>query len=195
MRVPSILRNECKGVTQRKTLDVQGGARHCVSMKRLVLAMILIAFPALAQSIRTGPETGRPLPRYESLRFAEVNLRRGAGEDYPIAWIYRLYGLPVQVFQEFRDWRHVRDHDGSTGWMHKTQLGTARTALVEGDVASLYEEPDAGTGVVARVEPGLILRLEECAVDWCAVEIKGYRGWIAKTGLWGVDAGEVFEDD
>ncbi len=155
--------------------------------------MAVLASPAFAQSI--GPETGRPLPRYESLRFAEVNLRKGAGEDYPIAWVYNLYGLPVQIVQEFMDWRRVRDHDGTTGWIHKSQLGTARTALVRDEIAELHEDADTEAKVIARVEPGVALRLEACDLDWCRAEVKGYGGWVPKTGLWGVDADEAFEDD
>jgi len=157
--------------------------------------MAVLASPALAQSIGIGPETARPLPRYESLRFDEVNLRKGASEDHPIAWIYNLYGLPVQIEQEFTDWRRVRDHDGMTGWMHKTQLGTARTALIRDEIAALHEEADTTAKVVVRVEPGVVLRLEECALDWCRATVKGYSGWVAKAGLWGVDAGEIFGDD
>jgi SH3-like domain-containing protein len=168
-------------------------------MKPLILAMVLLAtpasVPATAQSLGIGSETGAPLPRFASLKFNKVNLRRGAGEDYPIAWTFQLYGLPVEIFQEFRDWRHVRDHDGTTGWMHKSQLGSARTALIREEIADLRAEPDGTTKVVARVEPGVVLRLIECQLDWCRAKVEGYRGWVSKAGLWGVVPEDVFGQD
>lgn len=161
--------------------------------------MVVLSFAApvtaIAQSLEVGPETGAPLPRFESLRFNRVNLRRGAGEDYPIAWTFQLYGLPVQIFQEFRDWRHVRDHDGATGWMHKSQLGTARTILTRDDIADLRAEPDRDATIVARIEPGVVLTLLACRVDWCRAKVQGYRGWLQKTGHWGVLPEDEFGDD
>ena len=176
-------------------LDFRRTPSHSVTMKHVALAMLVLAFPAQAQSLGVGPETGKELPRFESLKFNKVNLRRGAGEDYPIAWTFQLYGLPVEIFQEFQDWRHVRDHDGATGWMHKSQLGTARTALVRDDITDLRSEPDESSKVVAQVEPGVVLRFIECQLDWCRVKVKGYRGWVRKDGLWGVLAEDVFGDD
>ncbi len=161
-------------------------------MKTLLFAMIVLAVPAQAQTLGVGPETGAPLPRFESLKFNKVNLRRGAGEDYPIAWTFQLYGLPVEIFQEFKDWRHVRDHDGATGWMHKSQLGTARTALVREKIVDLHAEPDATTKTVAQIEPDVVLRLIDCRVDWCRAKVEGYRGWVSKDNLWGVLPEDVF---
>ncbi len=181
---------------RHETLDLLAPTSHSVTMKRVVLAMLVLSFsgpiPAFAQSSDIGPETGAPLPRFESLRFNKVNLRRGAGEDYPIAWTFQLYGLPVQIFQEFRDWRRVRDHDGATGWMHKSQLGTARTILIQDDIVEIHAEPDAEAEVVARAEPGVVMTLLACQVDWCRAKAKGYRGWLKKPGLWGVLPEDVF---
>lgn len=174
-------------------LDFLRSPSHSVTMKRIALAMLVLAAPANAQTLVVGPETGAPLPRFESLKFNKVNLRRGAGEDYPIAWTFQLYGLPVEIFQEFKDWRHVRDHDGATGWMHKSQLGTARTALVREKMADLRADPNADAKIVAQVEPGVVLRFLDCRVDWCRVKVQGYRGWVRKDGLWGVLPEDVFD--
>ena len=49
-----------------------------------------------------GRETpsGLPVPRYVSLKFAEVNARGGPGDDYKLLWVYRAKGLPMQVIAE-----------------------------------------------------------------------------------------------
>jgi len=184
---------------RHETLDLLASTSHSVTMKHVIFAMGLVSFFApgfaLGQSTTVGPETGAALPRFESLRFNKVNLRRGAGEDYPIAWTFQLYGLPVQIFQEFRDWRHVRDHDGATGWMHKSQLGTARTVLIREDIADLRKNPNDEAEIVARVQPGVVLTLLACQVDWCKAKTKGYRGWLKKNGLWGVVPEDEFGDD
>ena len=184
---------------RHETLDLLAPTSHSVIMKHVVFAMALLVFSApvaaLGQSAGIGPETGAPLPRFESLRFNKVNLRRGAGEDYPIAWTFQLYGLPVQIFQEFRDWRRVRDHDGATGWMHKSQLGTARTVLTRESIADLRAEPSDEAEVVAQVQPGVVLTLISCQVDWCKAKAKGYRGWLLKEGHWGVLPEDEFGND
>jgi len=144
-------------------------------MKRVIFAMVLPTFSApgvaFGQSTEVGPETGAPLPRFESLRFNKVNLRRGAGEDYPIAWTFQLYGLPVQIFQD------------------------ARTVLIQDEIADVHAEPDAASKIVARVEPGVVMTLLACQVDWCRAKAQGYRGWIKKAGQWGVLPEDAFGDD
>ncbi len=157
--------------------------------------MFVLATPLNAQTLGIGPETGEPLPRFVSLKFDTVNMRRGAGEDYPIAWTFQRYGMPVKIFREFRDWRHVSDHEGTTGWIHKSQLGSARTALVRDEIANLYTGPDIATKIVARAEPGVVLRFISCQLDWCRVKVRGYRGWVRKQGLWGVVPEEEFVED
>ncbi len=175
---------------RKVVLDFPRILPHSVIMKKLLFATILLAFPAYGQTV--GPETGAPLPRFESLKFNEVNLRRGAGEDYPIAWKFRLYGLPVEIFQEFRDWRHIRDHEGATGWIHKTQLGTARTALTRQNISNLHSRPETTSDIVARIESGVVIRLINCLPDWCRGKVKGYRGWIHKKEFWGIPPEDVF---
>lgn len=180
-------------------LDFPAPPSHSVTMKTLILAMVVLAFSphgtAKAQTLGIGPETGAPLPRFASLKFNKVNLRRGAGEDYPIAWTFQLRGLPVQIFQEFRDWRHIRDHDGATGWIHRSQLSGVRTALVQDDIADLRNAPEISERVVAQVEPGVVLTLINCELDWCRAKVQGYRGWVRKDGLWGVLPEDVFGKD
>ena len=44
-----------------------------------------------------------------------------------------------------------------------------------------------GTGA----EAGAIVRLHECTIDWCRISGGGEKGWVPKTAIWGVDAGEI----
>lgn len=150
-----------------------------------VLVAALFAVPvAHAQSL--GVETGRPLPRFESLRYDEVNLRRGASEKHPIAVVYNRKGLPVEVLREYRDWRRVRDHEGTTGWIKRTQLSTTRMAMILGEVAPLHRRDAPDARVIARLSPGMVLELGDCDSAWCAVRVSGYRGYVPRRALWGV---------
>src|SRR5450759_14844 len=60
--------------------------------------------------------SGLPVPRFVSLKAGRVNVRVGPGEDYKIAWIFTRPGLPIEVIQEFDNWRRIRDSDGTVGW-------------------------------------------------------------------------------
>ncbi len=69
-----------------------------------------------------GTVTGLPVPRYVSLRADVVNLRAGPGARYPIDWVYRRVGMPVEILREFDVWRLVQTPDGEKGWMHEATL-------------------------------------------------------------------------
>lgn len=134
-----------------------------------------------------GPADAAEVPRFASLRAAEVNVRAGPGVQYPIAWVFLRRGLPVEVVAEFEHWRKVRDGDGAEGWVHRSLLSGRRSAVVRGEVIGvLYRDADAASVPVARVEPGVVADLLACHGDWCRVEAAGLRGWIARARLWGV---------
>ena len=66
--------------------------------------------------------TGLPLPRFVTLRANEVNLRSGPGTRYPIDWVYRRSGMPVEIIDEFDTWRRIRDWQGTEGWVHQSMV-------------------------------------------------------------------------
>lgn len=136
--------------------------------------------------------TGLPLPRFASLRASEVNLRRGPGERYPIDWVYLRRGLPIEIIDEFESWRHIRDHDGTVGWIHRSMLRGQRTVLVLGDMRSLRRDPDTQAPVVARLEPGVVARLETCRQVWCRVETGGFSGWLRRQDIYGLYPDESY---
>ena len=154
---------------------------------------MLLAPESQAQAI--GPVTGKPVPRFEALRFDTVRMRRGPGREYSIAWLFKRKGLPVQIVREYKDWREVRDPYGDRGWIKRTQLTGARFGLVSESMAPLYREAEEGARVMAKAEAGVVLRLSECSLNWCYGSANGYNGWIRKTALWGVDPEEKFKGD
>ncbi|MBK8208749.1 MAG: hypothetical protein IPK78_01135 [Rhodospirillales bacterium] len=136
-----------------------------------------------------GSEESRlPLPRYVSLRAEEANMRTGPGEQYPIKWTYQRPGLPLEVIREFHHWRRVRDWQGAEGWMHSSMLSGKRSVMVVGEIRTLHDEPDAGSGAAARVEGPVIGKLLSCekVSSWCRVEFGGVKGWLRRSEMWGV---------
>ena len=138
-------------------------------------------------------QTGLPLPRYVSISAGEVNMRTGPGTRYPITWVYQKRGLPVEITNEFDTWRKIRDVTGDEGWVHQSMLSGSRHAIVQKTTHSLMNKPDDGAQVLATLEPGVTVSIEECLPEWCKVETAGYDGWLPKSALWGVYPQEVFE--
>jgi SH3-like domain-containing protein len=139
-----------------------------------------------------GSATGQPLPRFVTLRTDEVNLRTGPGTRYPIEWVYKRRDLPVQIEREFEVWRLIRDPEGVKGWVHQATLAPRRSAVVVGGEHALRHDPKDDSAPVARLKPGVILRLRACeaASDWCQASVQDYRGWIKRSDIWGTLPGE-----
>ncbi len=146
-----------------------------------------------------GSNTGLPLPRFATLRSDEVNFRSGPGTRYPIEWVYKRRDLPVQIEREFEVWRLVRDQEGVKGWVHQATLAPRRTAIVigarNGPEQALRRDARDDASPVARLKPGVIVRLRACdAVSpWCQTQVGDYRGWMKRADLWGVSPDEAIQ--
>jgi len=140
-----------------------------------------------------GQVTNLPLPRFVSLKTDEGNVRRGPSLTHRIDWVFTREDMPMEIVGEYRHWRRVRDRDGIGGWMHYSLISGARTAIVETDMAALRAKPDPDATINARVEAGVIARIDECTPDWCKLNAGGYRGWVPKSDIWGTHPGEIVE--
>jgi len=154
---------------------------------RLLLTLALALAPLAARAADAGSETGLPLPRFASLGTDRVNVRTGPGTRYPVAWVFVREALPIEVVGEFEQWRRVRDRDGAEGWVHKAMLSGRRTVVVTGGVRTLHAAPRPDSPPVARVEAGVLGRLDSCRNDWCEVAFAGYRGWMPAGEMWGAE--------
>lgn len=149
-----------------------------------------------AAPLKIGP-SGLPVPRFVSLKADRVNVRRGPSKSHAIAWVFARQGLPVEIINEFANWRQVRDSEGAEGWVFHSLLSGRRTALVapwsRQRPLSLRARPDAAAGIIARVESGVQAAVESCDGQWCRLAIGDYGGWLPQETLWGVYPGEHIE--
>lgn len=141
-----------------------------------------------------GPVTKLPLPRYVSLRSGEINVRRGPGLTYRKDWVFRRAGLPVRVVGEYGDWRQIVDSDNAGGWVYHSLLTGRRTVLVTAERLVIRARPENEARVLAEAERGVVAELVACRPDWCEIEARNIDGWVPKSGIWGVEATEVWPD-
>lgn len=132
------------------------------------------------------------MPYFAALHTDKVNLRAGPGDRYPIEWIYVRRDWPVQVIARFDHWRRIRDWEGTEGWVHEKMLGSQREVIVTGGIRGLRASPDPNAALVARAEPGVTAKLDECRGDWCRIAAPGdVTGWVQRADLWGVSGTET----
>lgn len=134
--------------------------------------------------------SNKPVPRFETLRWAEVNGRKGPSLAYPIAWQYNRKGLPVLVVKESKEWYRIRDPAGDEVWVHKRMLTEGATAMVT-RAAILTSRPGHAAEGVAEVGKGVLVEVAACEGAHCEVETAGYRGWIPRSALWGAPDAEA----
>ncbi len=144
--------------------------------------------------------SGLPVPRFVSLKPARVNLRVGPGRDYAVSWLFMKAGLPVEIIQEYDNWRRIRDADGTEGWVYQSLLSGKRTAITapwlknnQGSMINMRRDASETSRLAAEIEPGVVGTVRECTGQWCRLDMGGVRGWIKQSDLWGVYPGEVFD--
>jgi SH3-like domain-containing protein len=192
----------CKGtkVSGFASLRLTAGAAllGLVLAAPVLPAAVAEAAPA-AQDMTRGA-SGLPLPRFVSLKSGRVNSRIGPGVNYSVGWLYLKPGLPMEVIQEYDNWRRVRDADGSEGWINQSLLSGRRTAIAapwqKGKAAriNLLAEPDPTARTLAIIEPGVIGTIRTCTGDWCEMTFDGHTGWISQSLVWGAYPGELVKD-
>ena len=157
----------------------------------ITAAILLFGQPSALMAANTS---GLPVPRFVTLKTDDVNVRTGPGTRYPIQWVYRRAGMPVEVIEEYDLWRKIRDIEGTTGWVHKTMLDGKRNVTIARKEALVVKiEPEQDAKPILKAEPMVTARLMECQPEWCRIQISGRKGWVEKKHLWGIYPNEVFE--
>lgn len=147
------------------------------------------AASANTPGVEIGP-SGLPVPRFVSLKSSKVNVRVGPGENYGIAWVFVKPGLPIEVVQEYDNWRRIRDADGTMGWVFQSLLSGKRTAIVapwdSAEPRPIRAKATPEASISAYLEPGVMGKVDRCQEGWCRISGSGFSGWIDREQLWGV---------
>jgi SH3-like domain-containing protein len=149
----------------------------------------LIGFAPLVMGAAPADKTtpsGLPVPRYVSLKFAEVNARAGPGDDSRLLWVYRAKGLPVQVVAETDEWRRICDPEGGLAWVHKRTTDGRRTVMrLSPAPLALRDGARADAHVSAYLQSRALADLDRCDKGWCKIKAGARSGWTPAGEVWG----------
>lgn len=165
-------------------------------MSKIILFLTLASIifgpcQGFSKETQKGQVTNLPIPRYVSLKAKEANARRGPSLSHKIDWIYKRENIPLEIYGEYENWRRVRDFEGLGGWIHYTLLSGIRYVLVKDELLEMRLLPSSDAQVIAKVPQHNIATLDKCIIDWCRVVDDGYKGWVSKSGIWGVYETEI----
>jgi SH3-like domain-containing protein len=133
------------------------------------------------------------LPRFASLKSNETNLRTGPSKNYPIKWVIKSKGEPVEIVSEFEQWREIKDKDGDSGWVHESMLNGTRYVVVVRDSSQFLYRNDDSDKKIAKINHGVRARLLKCNENRCYISLEKYKGWIIRDALWGIYKNETFD--
>lgn len=173
----------------------------CAAMAQPAAAAAMQVGPGdtiAASGRNTGRVTGLKLPRFVSLKSDNARMRVGPSTDYAVRFVYMAAGLPMELIEEWGNWRLVRDQDGSSGWMHAALLSGHRTAMIAPWLqqgANLRRTPAQNAEITALMQPGVLVKISGCSGSWCHVALQRPRlsGYVAQAKLWGVYPRETIE--
>lgn len=162
-------------------MDMQGKVMKRLSIWAGCAILLGMSGAAVAAAKKT--------PYWASLSHGEARMRVGPSLDYPSNWVYQRHDLPVKVVQVLGLWRKIEDPDGAQGWMHVRLLSDTATAIVTVPVAELHENASDGSRTLFRAEKGVVGRVSGCSGGWCAMDVRGKRGYVRASDIWGATSG------
>ena len=140
--------------------------------------------------VKQKTPSGYCVPRYLSLKRAEVFGRKGPGKDYPTVFVYHARGLPVQVVDETTDWRRICDPDGGAVWVHRSMVDGRRTVMALGaQPIAMRREPKIAAPAAGLLNARALAQLSRCDGGWCKVSAGGVTGWVGAAQVWGAADG------
>ena len=147
----------------------------------------------LDSSAEKGIVTGHDIPRFVSLKSNEINLRVGPSINYPINIKYIKKNLPIEIIDEFKLWRKVRDFEGNTGWIKKGLLKGDRYVLtsIKNNNTKVFNRPNGKE--IGIIKKNNILKLEICLENWCYISHQDINGWLSKDNIWGVYKKDLYQ--
>jgi len=163
-------------------------------MRKLAFTSVLVIACSFSHAIansKLGKYTGLPVPRFVSLKSAQVNGRTGPGFKHPIDWEYTKKGLPVQIIAEYEEWRQIKDFNNDITWIHGSLLSSRRYAITKQDVTA-YNNGIFSSYPSMNIQKGVVISVVKCEANRCQLSYKTNSGWVDKSSLWGIKLNEIF---
>tara|TARA_B100001964_G_scaffold35543_1_gene38116 strand:+ start:84 stop:668 length:585 start_codon:yes stop_codon:yes gene_type:complete len=160
-------------------------------LKMFIICLILIN-TSFASAKTLGNETGLKIPRFVSLKSDNSNLRIGPSENYPVKIKYIVANMPVEIIDEYKNWRKIIDYEENEGWIHKNLIKGKRFAIVNTPYENglqVFNKPKGSN--IGKIGKKNILEIKTCLINWCKIEYKKNKGWVNKLNLWGVYEKEI----
>ena len=158
-----------------------------------VFLIFLIIIPTYTKAELKGQNSGLKLPRFVSTKSDESNLRIGANINYPILLTYILENFPLEITNEYQQWREVKDINGNQGWMHKSLFQGDRYGIIKNnhsEPTQIFNKPKGD--VIWKIGNRNIVKINKCFNLWCFISYNKFSGWINKKNIWGVYEEEEF---
>ena len=160
-------------------------------LKMFIICLILIN-TSFASAKTLGNETGLKIPRFVSLKSDNSNLRIGPSENYPVKIKYIVANMPVEIIDEYKNWRKIIDYEENEGWIHKNLIKGKRFAIVNTPYENglqVFNKPKGSN--IGKIGKKNILEIKTCLINWCKIEYKKNKGWVNKINLWGIYEKEI----
>ena len=133
--------------------------------------LLLLVGPAQAADTKATTQrkgSGLPIPRFATLKSDEVNVRTGPGSRYPIDWVFKRKGMPVEIVAEYENFRKIRDWQGASGWVYQGLLTGKRSFIIPSKVANLYKTPAASADAGSKLSDTSSRAQNSCFADIAA---------------------------
>jgi SH3-like domain-containing protein len=161
-------------------------------VSRLFIIAIALLVSATVGTSTHAEQTRKP-PYWASISAGRAMMRTGPAKEFPAVWEYRRADLPIKVVEIYKNWRKIRDPDGTEGWMQVNLLSDTRTAIVTGsENQPMRAKPEGASAVRFYAQPGVVGRLSDCGAQWCHFDVRGKDGYIDVKSLYGLDTNETF---
>lgn len=122
-------------------------------------------------------------------KFQIVHLRVGPGKAYPISWVIKNKGEPLEVSHKMENWLRCKDFDGDEGWVHVSNVSKRDRHVVIKSPGKkyiiAYARDDESSRRVFRIEGGRRVKLKKCEDKWCKISVDNQDAWVLKEFTWG----------
>ncbi len=154
---------------------------------RLYLHVLICSTLAIMPLLVLAEGKKLSLPRFASIKSNEVNARVGPSIKSSIEWVFIKKGEPVEIIEEYEQWRQIQDIKGEGGWVHSSVLSGKRSVIIiSPNPVKLTKAPNDIHKVRAIVHNKVRCLLNKCQNDYCQISCQKKKGWLPKGDLWGV---------